>query len=100
MVDEYGNLIKRLTPQASIEVRDFSLEFNWGYGGASPSQLALAILLDVTSNPEEALRYSAWFKDDYVARWGDQWSISEQVVKDWLQIQKGGVLATASINPN
>jgi len=92
VVDEYGKLIKRLTPQASQKLVNHSPDgFNWGYGGSGPAQLALAILLDVTNNPEEAMRYSTWFKDDYVAQWGDQWSISEQAVKDWLTRQKGGV---------
>jgi len=41
--------------------------FNWGYGGSGPAQLALALLLEVTT-PEEALQRYQDFKWDVIAR--------------------------------
>ena len=36
--------------------------FNWGYGGSGPSQLALGLLLSVTSDTDLSLRYYQEFK--------------------------------------
>ena len=91
-VDENGKLIERLSPKPSQELEEHSPNgFNFGYQGAGPAQLALAILLDVTKDPIKALKYYQWFKEDYVVNWKDQWSISEQEIMDWLVRQKGGV---------
>ncbi len=40
--------------------------FEWGYGGSGPSQLALAILVDVLGNSQEALRYYQRFKSEFI----------------------------------
>lgn len=58
----------RLDPYKSQQLRDHSPDgFEWGYGGSGPSQLALAILLDVLQNSEEALRLYQQFKWDFIA---------------------------------
>lgn len=41
--------------------------FEWSYGGQGPSQLALAILLDYTDDPELSMKHSQQFKWDFIA---------------------------------
>ena len=59
---------KVLRPGCSQEVRNLSREegFGWGYRGAAPAQLALAVLLEVTYT-EEALRLFQPFKHRFLA---------------------------------
>ncbi|GAI71401.1 unnamed protein product, partial [marine sediment metagenome] len=58
-------------------------------------QLALALLLDVTSLPEVAVAYHQDFKWEFVASWGEEWSITSQDILEWLErkqaqeLQKG-----------
>lgn len=41
-----------LDPRPSQSFRNHSPDgFNWGYGGSGPSQLALAVVLEVTGSP-------------------------------------------------
>ena len=57
-----------LRPERSQRVKNHSPDgFNWGYGGSGPAQLALAILLEVTSDPEIALRYYHDFEQQVIA---------------------------------
>ena len=61
---------KELDPKASQAVVNHSPDgFSWGYPGSGPSQLALAILLEVTGEKEVALSLYQQFKFDVVARW-------------------------------
>nr|AJG38120.1 hypothetical protein [bacterium enrichment culture clone fosmid MGS-K1] len=64
-----------------------SVEFNWGYEGSGPAQLALAIILDVTGDRDIALRYYQDFKRAFVAGWGDSWQITSVEVTDWLEFE-------------
>jgi len=44
---------KVLTPHRSWKVKNHSPDgFSWGYGGSGPSQLALAIMLELTGKPD------------------------------------------------
>lgn len=58
--------------------------FEWGYGGSGPTDLALAILTDVMGEEPRRDVYNQ-FKWDFVARWGDVWSITEAEVLAWLE---------------
>lgn len=79
-----------LSPTPSQKLWNHSPDgFNWGYGGSGPAQLALALLYDVTRDKEVALRHHQDFKWTYVARWGDNWTITTDEILDWL---KGGLL--------
>ena len=74
-----------LSPDPSLKLRDHSPDgFQWGYGGAGPAQLALALLLDVTTSPDMAQAYYQDFKFDVVAAWGEEWEITSQEILDWL----------------
>lgn len=59
-----------LDPEPSQEIRNHSPDgFQWGFGGSGPAQLALALLLHHTQDPDKAQRYYQTFKWDVVARW-------------------------------
>jgi hypothetical protein len=58
---------KLLKPRESQRVYNHSPDgFAWGYGGSGPAQLALAILLKLTRNPEKAVRQHQDFKWKYI----------------------------------
>lgn len=61
--------------------------FNWGYGGSGPSQLALGLLLAVTSDDVLSLRYYQKFKWEIVAKLPDTWELSEVSISEWIAQQ-------------
>lgn len=69
------------------EIIDHSLEFNWGYQGSGPAQLALAILMDALgpSQRRRAVALHQEFKRAFVARWDGVhgWDISAREVIAW-----------------
>lgn len=74
-----------LSPAASLKLIDHSPSgFNWSFQGSGPAQLALALLLDVTGNPELAQDYYQDFKFHWVAFWGEEWSITSWEILEWL----------------
>lgn len=77
-----------LTEHASLKVRNHSpTGFEWGYGGSGPSQLALGILLDFTSDSEIALAHYMDFKQKHVAGWQPEWQIDGIDIRKWLESQ-------------
>lgn len=63
--------------------------FAWGYGGSGPSQLALAILLELYGKDEALLRYQD-FKWDFIAtlpKDGD-WEIKGTDIQLWIDHQR------------
>lgn len=75
-----------LSPARSQKIWNHSPDgFQWGYGGSGPAQLALALLLDVTGDKELASRWHQQFKWDVVARWGDEWKITSEQIKEWIK---------------
>lgn len=75
-----------LTPDKSQELRDHSPDgFEWGYRGSGPSQLALAILLDLYGDRVAQLYYQD-FKDNFIAT-ADQngFVISSDDVDVWIK---------------
>ena len=61
--------------------------FNWGYGGSGPAQLALGLLLDVTSDENLSLRYYQQFKWEIVADLQDTWELTEVCISAWIEQQ-------------
>ena len=59
-------------------------DFNWGYPGNGPSNLAHAILLDYTANEELAERMASWFKEDIIALLPDSWAFTGAHIDRWL----------------
>ena len=82
-----------LSPKPSQKLRNHSPDgFQFGYGGSGPAQLALALLLDATSDPGEAQEYYQSFKWDQVAHWGEEWSTLRSDILKWVQFQKDAEL--------
>ena len=72
---EYGNdamIIvggKHASLAQSLKLRNHSpTGFSWGYAGSGPAQTALAILLALTDDPDETMRWYQQFKFDTVAK--------------------------------
>jgi hypothetical protein len=59
--------------------------FAWGYAGSGPAQLALALLLEFTTETEALARYQA-FKADLVAPlpMGHDFTWPDSLVETWL----------------
>lgn len=77
---------KGLVPDRSLLLINHSpTGFNWGYGGSGPAQLALALLLEETTE-EEALANYQQFKWDVVAKWptGKNWAYPASKIQRWL----------------
>lgn len=75
----------QLSPKASQRLRNHSPDgFQWGRNGAGPAQLALALLLDVTGNPELTQAHYQNFKVDKVASWGEEWEVTSREILEWL----------------
>ena len=72
----------------SQKVYDHSPGFGWGSFGQGPAQLALALLLDVTSHPSLALAYYQQFKWDRIAELGDEWSMTRSEIFSWIATQE------------
>ena len=72
----------------SQKLHDRSPGFGWGSTGQGPAQLALVLLLDVTSNPDKSLAYYQLFKWDVVAGWKDEWTIFSGEILEWLKVQE------------
>ena len=59
------------------EVKSFTkYGFEWAYEGASPQQLALAILVDHLGDPDKALRLSEPFMQQVVANLDNDWQLT------------------------
>jgi hypothetical protein len=76
--------VEPLDIKPSQELSNHSSEFQWGYGGSGPTQLALAILLDATRCPQEALEHCQQFKEEFVSTWGESFEITEAEILEWV----------------
>ena len=94
--NEGGSLVVKgledLDPGPSQRVFNHSPDgFSWGYRGSGPAQLALALLLDVTGDPEISVRLHQEFKETFVAGWGDSWEIPDAYIKGWVDSKLGTI---------
>jgi len=77
---------KVLSPSPSQKLFNHSPDgFQWGYGGSGPAQLALALLLDATNDPELSVRLHQDFKLDFVSHWGEKWEITTEQIQSWIR---------------
>lgn len=60
--------------------------FNWGFGGSGPADTALSILTDCLGM-DVANRLYQLFKWEFVASWGEEWSITEEKIREWVEKQ-------------
>lgn len=75
-----------LLPDKSLKVRNHSPDgFAWGYGGSGPAQLALAILLEFTTE-DIALQHYQDFKHCVIANLEGtkDFTLSDEFIKGWL----------------
>ena len=77
-----------LTPRRSHRVHFHAAGFEWGYSGAGPHQLALAVLLDALDDPRLARKWSAEFMWHFANETGDTWSVSAGFVRRWVEAQE------------
>lgn len=59
--------------------------FQWGYQGSGPAQLALAILLDLTEDPDLSVRLHQEFKRHFIATSGNKLLITGPEIEAWLK---------------
>jgi hypothetical protein len=77
-----------LSPHPSYMIYNHAPDFEWGYGGQGPSQLALAILLDCTGNATLSIRLHQPFKRDFIENAEfDGFIIMESMIVKWLARQ-------------
>jgi len=60
--------------------------FQWGYEGSGCAQLALAILLDLTEDPDLSVRLHQEFKRHLIATAGQHLVITEPEIRSWLNV--------------
>jgi hypothetical protein len=87
-----GGKLTEITPDKSQKIINHSPDgFNWGYSGSGPAQLALAILLELTSN-DFALFNHQDFKRDFIAglKQEKDFEIDGETVVNWINNKKGG----------
>ncbi len=92
IIDDRGKLAE-ITPENSQKLYNHSPDgFNWGYAGSGPAQLALAILLELSSK-DFALFHHQDFKRDFIAGLEPEkdFEIDGQTVLNWISNKKGGV---------
>lgn len=71
---------KRIDPKHSQAVEDKSPDgFAWGYLGSGPSQMALAICLELFGNPGLALALMHPFKEAFVSRWPQKENVNQTI---------------------
>jgi hypothetical protein len=58
--------------------------FAWGYGGSGPSDLARCLLLEVIGIDRGKYWSYQDFKIDFVSKWNDNWQITENEIKEWV----------------
>ncbi len=67
IINEANISIRPLSHETSVQVSRFGDGFAWGYHGAGPSQLALALLLETTNDEELSCSLCSSFKVDFIA---------------------------------
>jgi hypothetical protein len=84
MVHEEGRPSRPLALRHDLRLH--SQEFNWGYGGSGPAQLALALAADVLGDDEQAQDVYQSLKFKVVGRLpADGWSLSEDQLRQSIR---------------
>lgn len=59
--------------------------FNWGYNGAGPTQLALALMADALGDDSVAVLWYMDFRREVVAHFhDDDFTLPEEVIVEWM----------------
>jgi len=68
------------------EVKRFTqFGFEWTYYGASPQQLALAILFDYLGDKDRAIRLSESFMKEVIANFDNDWTMTSDQIDVFLR---------------
>lgn len=79
-----------LDPRLDLVAHNRPVKLAWGYGGAGPTQLAVALCADATGDDARALRVYQEFACDVVARLGTIWILTRREVLTCIQrIERG-----------
>jgi hypothetical protein len=90
--DQSGNALvyvdrAPLNPNPSLMLMPHSRTgFEWGYQGAGPLLLSLAILLDFTDDVDIAFDLHEAFRANFVSKWNDSgWSIDGGSIRQFIK---------------
>lgn len=75
---------RRLLPDSSRRVKDYCERFGWGAVDPGATQLAIALLLDVSGETSAALRWYKHFVQTYVRNLPATWTVPELDIALWL----------------
>ncbi len=75
---------RRLLPDASRGVQDYCDHFSWGTVDAGASQLAVALLLNVSEDMATASKWHQQFLHKYVRQLPATWTVPELDIALWL----------------
>jgi hypothetical protein len=71
------------------EVKRFTaFGFEWTYEGASPQQLALAILFDYLGDKDRAIRLAELFMKEVIADLDNDWTMTSDQIDAFVQRQE------------
>ncbi len=78
-IDGIEVLVDGAPLEAQLDLKNFTtLGFEWTYEGASPRQLALAILADHLGDDQRALALTEAFMAGVVAHFDNDWQMTSQ----------------------
>lgn len=80
--------------------------FEWGYPGSGPADLALSILADALGEQQtpaqathsdvsgcpRSFKLHQDFKREFVVRFGQEWSMQQQAVREWIASMEADAL--------
>lgn len=75
---------ERLLPDRSQMFMCCSEDFEWGYLGSGPAQLAFALLLDYYNDEHIARAHYQDFKTDVVAKLDDSWTLCGREIEEFV----------------
>ena len=85
LIDEENIDIRRISPLRSQNVERFSNGFAWGYSGDGPSQLALALLLEVTNDEKLSVELCLSFREHFIKGIAENcWAMSAALIQGWI----------------
>lgn len=88
LIDEENIDIRLISPLRSQNVERFSDDFAWGYSGDGPSQLALALLLEVTNDEKLSVELCLSFRERFIEGIEENcWAFTAELIQGWIDLQ-------------
>lgn len=74
-----GKTVKDLNPR--YDLTGYTDDYEYGYTGKGPAQLAMALLADCFGNDDDrAVELHQWFKNEWVAAQSRDWQITSDEI--------------------